>query len=66
MAKWVTSHTTVSAGLAEVAREAKIVILGVQVLEDKDIFRVTEGLEDMVKVRVTAPSPEEIFSLCHS
>jgi hypothetical protein len=32
-------------------------------LKDKVIFRVVEGLENMVEVRVTTPSPEEIFSL---
>jgi hypothetical protein len=32
-------------------------------LEDEVIFRVVEGLEDVVEEGVTTPSPEEIFSL---
>jgi hypothetical protein len=61
VAKWATSHTIVHAARAVV--EANRARGNTMHLKDKVIFRVVEGLEDMVKVRVTAPSLEEIFSL---
>jgi hypothetical protein len=63
VAKWVTLHAIIHAARAvvEEANRAELIIMD---LEDEVIFRVVEGLEeDVVEVRVTAPSPEEIFSL---
>jgi hypothetical protein len=54
VARWVTSRV-----IAHAAR-AKGIIMH---LADEVIFRVVEGLEDMVEEGVTTSSPEEIFSL---
>jgi hypothetical protein len=59
--KWATLHVIVPAARAvvEEASKAKDTIMD---LEDEVIFRVVEGLEDVVEVGVTTPSLEETFS----
>jgi hypothetical protein len=59
--KWATLHAIVHAArvVVEEASRANEIIMD---LKDKVIFRVMEGLEDMVEVGVTTPSPEETFS----
>jgi hypothetical protein len=61
VAKWVTLCAIVHAARAVVeASRARGIIMH---LEDEVIFRVVEGLEDMVEEGVTTPSPDEIFNL---
>jgi hypothetical protein len=58
--KWATSHAIVHAARAVV--EANRARDSIMHLEDEVIFRVVEGLEDVVEEEVTTPSPEETFS----
>jgi hypothetical protein len=59
--RWATSHAIVHAARAvveEVSRNKD----SIMDLEDEVIFRVMEGLEDVVEEGVTTPSPEETFN----
>jgi hypothetical protein len=60
--RWATSHAIVHAtrAVVEEASRAKDSIMD---LEDEVLFKVVEGLEDVVEEGVTTPSPEETFSL---
>jgi hypothetical protein len=61
VARWVTLHAIVHATRAVVeANRAKGIIM---YLKDEVIFRVVEGLEDIVEEGVTTSSPDEIFNL---
>jgi hypothetical protein len=55
MARWVTSHTIAPIDQVEANRANGIIVD----LEDEVIFRVMEGLEDMVEEGVTTPSLEK-------
>jgi hypothetical protein len=59
--RWATSHAIVHAARAvvEMANKANDSIMD---LENEVIFRVVEGLEDVVEEGVTTPSPEETFN----
>jgi hypothetical protein len=59
--RWATLRTIVHAARAVV--EASRAKGNIMHLEDEVIFRVVEGLEDVVEEGVTIPSPEETFSL---
>jgi hypothetical protein len=66
---WVLSSVWLDGSLRAIVHAARVVVeasraRGIIVhLEDEVIFRVVEGLEDMVEEGVTTPSPEEIFNL---
>jgi hypothetical protein len=61
VARWATLHAIVHA--TRVVVEANRAKDSIMHLEDEVIFRVVEGLEDVVEEGVTTPSPEETFSL---
>jgi hypothetical protein len=58
--KWATSCMIVHTARAVV--EANKARGNLMHLVDEVIFRVMEGLKDVVEVRVTAPNPKETFS----
>jgi hypothetical protein len=62
VARWATLHAIAHADRA-VVEEASKAKDSIMHLEDEVIFRVMEGLEDVVEEGVTTPSPEETFSL---
>jgi hypothetical protein len=62
VARWATLHAIAHTARAvvEEANTAEGILMH---LEDKVIFRVVEGLEDVVEEGVTTPSPDKIFNL---